>query len=649
VSKKGEKVKCSCPRCQGAATADPKWGFDLAKVPGVHCMMCDVPIGSEAYRLETGLARFGQMQFLHERCAGESTTNKNNNMKNDKSGIVEAVKTVAGTEKGPGQLVSGLTSAATGVKIAPVIRAELRDVGLEELVASKTNPRKVFSQAKLEELAASIRIQGIVQPLIVRAISMVATGEKKGDGEKSKGKNQESGASGDQVRYEVVAGERRLRAARMAGLKAAPCLIRTMSDDDVVEVQQIENLQREDLTVLEEAEGFKRLIESKRFTAESLAERLGVSRGHVFNRLRLARSSEAVQKAVTEGGMPASLANLVCQLPPGKLQTDFLKEIKGWDGEWESFREAKEVLEREFVRALKKEDFDLEDGKLVSGVPSCSSCPKRTGNMPGVEGKSANVCTDVECHRAKLAAWGTRKLEEVKLAGGKVLEGKEAAALMQHGRIRGNTAYVNLDEEEYIGNSYRSYRKALGKRAEASKVVMVSPENGKLMELIPRKELPALLKEAGVKKESSGCMDSYGREQRARAKKNKELRPIAKAVLTKCMEAVPKMKGQRELMEWLVAESLSWWTARDFNAEWKSEAQFRKYLSAANERQLLGLLVQAAVEDGMDSWRSKFSDGLVSLAKVCGVDAQKIQKEMAKAVEAKAGAAKGKGKTAKRK
>jgi ParB family chromosome partitioning protein len=227
-----------------------------------------------------------------------------------KSGIVKAVEAVKGAEeKGtgaphPGPLPRGEGEAigsASG-KVAPMVRAELRDLEVAVLEASKTNPRKVFSKEGLDELAASIREHGIVQPLIVRILTEGNEGGKRGVD-----KGPHAGRAPGEARYEVVAGERRLRAAHLAGLKAAPCLIREMSGRGCAGGAVYREFAA---GRFDGAGGGGRVQTFDRCEAvhggESLAVKLGMSRGHVFNRLRLARSSEAGEEG--GGGWDASVA-----------------------------------------------------------------------------------------------------------------------------------------------------------------------------------------------------------------------------------------------------------------------------------------------------------------------------------------------------
>jgi ParB family chromosome partitioning protein len=159
-------------------------------------------------------------------------------------------------------------------------------VPIELLHANPDQPRKVFAEAELDELAVSIREKGVIQPLLVRP----------------------TGAGGE---YEIVAGERRWRAAQRAGVHELPVVIRTLADGEVLEIGIIENVQRVDLNPIEEALAYKQLMERFGRTQDAVAEVVGKSRPHVANALRLLNLPEAVQGYVLQGQLTAGHARAV--------------------------------------------------------------------------------------------------------------------------------------------------------------------------------------------------------------------------------------------------------------------------------------------------------------------------------------------------
>jgi ParB family chromosome partitioning protein len=159
-----------------------------------------------------------------------------------------------------------------------------RSLPLALLRAGRFNPRRSFPEEQLEELAASIRERGLVQPLVVRPIA------------------------GETRAYEIVAGERRWRAAQLANLHEVPVVVRALSDHEAVEIAIIENVQREDLNAIEEGEGYRLLMDGHGYTQEDLAKVIGKSRSHLANTLRLLKLPESVQELVRTGSLSAGHA-----------------------------------------------------------------------------------------------------------------------------------------------------------------------------------------------------------------------------------------------------------------------------------------------------------------------------------------------------
>ncbi|HXC30015.1 MAG TPA: ParB/RepB/Spo0J family partition protein [Stellaceae bacterium] len=163
-------------------------------------------------------------------------------------------------------------------------------------------PRRHFAEEELEALARSVREKGVLQPLLVRPVD-------------------EAGAA-----FELVAGERRWRAAQRAGLHQVPVLVRTLGDREALEIALIENLQREDLTALEEAEAYRRLAQDFGRSQTSIAEALGKSRSHVANTLRLLGLPEAVRRRLEEGALsPGHARALLAADNPAEMAAEIIR------------------------------------------------------------------------------------------------------------------------------------------------------------------------------------------------------------------------------------------------------------------------------------------------------------------------------------
>ena len=167
--------------------------------------------------------------------------------------------------------------------------SNLQVIALKQLVAGQYQPRTRMDEGALQELAASIRVHGIMQPIVVRAV---------GGG-----------------KHEIIAGERRFRAAAIAGLDEVPVIIKQVSDQDALQLALIENIQREDLNPLEEAQAIKRLIVEFKFTHDQAAESIGRSRSATSNLLRLLNLAEPVQTMLLAGDLDMGHARALLALP----------------------------------------------------------------------------------------------------------------------------------------------------------------------------------------------------------------------------------------------------------------------------------------------------------------------------------------------
>ena len=181
------------------------------------------------------------------------------------------------TTGGNRALGKGLASLIprAGAQTAPAPSESYFPCPIDDIVPSRGQPRKIFSKQALEELAASIQEQGVIQPLIVRRM--------------------EGG------KYELIAGERRMRAAKLAGLETVPVVVSSAAPEQVLELALIENIQREDLNPIEEALAYKELQDRYRLTQEEIARRVGRERSSITNALRLLTLPEEIRGDIIEG------------------------------------------------------------------------------------------------------------------------------------------------------------------------------------------------------------------------------------------------------------------------------------------------------------------------------------------------------------
>ena len=220
---------------------------------------------------------------------------------------------------------------------------EYRDLPIEQLVESPTNPRKRYQQASLEELAQSFRSRGVLEPLLVRPV--------------------------EPERFEIVAGSRRYRAARIAELQSVPARVREMTDAEALEVQCIENLQREDIHPLEEAQGFRALLDlpDQQYTIARIGERAGKSTAYIAGRLKLTELIPDIAAAFLADRITLGHALLIAKLPPAQQQEAFKAAFKSaWMGNGQTemlvpVRELTAWIDSNLLLDLKTAPFDRAD------------------------------------------------------------------------------------------------------------------------------------------------------------------------------------------------------------------------------------------------------------------------------------------------
>lgn len=367
------------------------------------------------------------------------------------------------------------------------------EIPLDQLHPSPFNPRKHFSDEALQQLATDIRSTGrVLQPLLVRPRTTPLF----------------AGDPNDQTGFEIVFGHRRHRASEIAELATVPCMVRAMTDEEAKRAQISENLQREDVHPIEEAEGFDALMRDHGMTADAIAEQTGKSRSYVYGRLKLLQACPQVREACLAGTIGSEVALLVARLRTVKLQEKALEYIgKDYradlhDGGKASTRAVKALLNEKFTLDLKDAIFPIQDESLLPAAGTCGACPKRSGNAPefediAVKRDSADhyrgdwlrhdgpmVCTDPDCFDAKKKAHLKREAARLEAEGKAVVDGAKARqAIGADGKVKG--AYVSAKEA-------RAAAKAAGvKPAQLELVTIQDPRTGKVVEAVAKASLAA--------------------------------------------------------------------------------------------------------------------------------------------------------------
>ena len=375
-------------------------------------------------------------------------------------------------------------------------------LALAHIEPSLTNPRKTFDAAKLQELAESIKASGVHQPVLVRPLPGSRLEDTHLD--PATGKKRTVLPT-----HELVAGERRYRASKLAGVADIPAMIRELTDDQVREIQIVENLQRDDLSELEEAEGFQQLMQHSGLNADQVGAKIGRSRAHVYARLKLLELGTEARAALSAGKIEASTALLIARIPDSKLQAKALKEILDGEHDYQegkrvplSHRKALKLVQDNYMLKLSSATFSIIAADLLPAAGACDVCPKRTGAEPDLfsDVKSADVCTDPSCFHKKEEAHAAAQVAAAEAKGLTVIAGKEALELKPDGhgqytdKVKG---YRRLDSVEDSPTD-QPLRKIIGAqmKAEGIKPVLIESgrKKGEFLECLPNETALKLLK-----------------------------------------------------------------------------------------------------------------------------------------------------------
>jgi ParB family chromosome partitioning protein len=266
---------------------------------------------------------------------------------------------------------------------------ETHDLRLADITLDKENPRQHDRERGLDDLAANIKAKGVLQPILVRPHK-----------------------NGGKQPYQLVYGERRYRASKLAGLETIPAIVREMTDAEALEARIIENLQRNDVHFLDEAAGFQRLLDTG-LTPQEVSDRVGKPPVYIHTRLALNNLIPEFHKPAYEGLLTVGPAMLLARHTPG-IQKRFFQDVKPRLKWGISSTAVQEFVDRQAFVPLTEAPFDTADANLVPKAGACLNCPKRTGASPLLfpDIKAKDTCSDPDCFQSKcLAVIEARKKE----------------------------------------------------------------------------------------------------------------------------------------------------------------------------------------------------------------------------------------------
>lgn len=360
------------------------------------------------------------------------------------------------------------------------------------IAESKLNPRTHFDREKIDELVQSFKTHGFsasLSHLLVR-------------------KHKEADAGAD---YELICGARRWKAAMEIGLDRVPAVVDDIGDALVLELQLIENLQREGLTPLEEANAFRAMLalrdadDNAVYTVKTLAAKIGRTEMHVSDRLALCRlEGSPAGVALNAGKLPVTHARLLARLADGETRNELLDRVLDNGGALMSSRQLERIIKEECTVELRGADFDLTDANLVPMMNSlhtgervsggaCSDCPMNTKNQDASGGSKLHMCTNPECFREKKAAVFDAWAKSVTEEGRTPLSAKAAEKVFDYSgkELSWNSGYVELNDSpraEELRTGVKdapSWRKLI--RGRGVPVVLAKDVDGKVHELADHK------------------------------------------------------------------------------------------------------------------------------------------------------------------
>jgi len=414
---------------------------------------------------------------------------------------------------------------------------EYRNVPLTALEESKTNPRRVFDEAALKELAESIRSQGVLSPLLVRPIA--------------------------DHRFEIVAGARRYRAALLAEADSVPVRIVLLTDAQALEAQLIENIQRRDVHPLEEAQGFRALLmlEEPKYSIEQIAAKTGKSPAYCLQRVKLTELAAAVTEAFAKDEIGIGHALLLAKLQPAEQEQALVACFRSdWNGNQSKarrillpVRHLKEWIEQNILLILKDAPFSKSDSTLNPAAGSCDDCPKRTGANALLFAdiapqSSIDACTDPACYQAKVDGFVKQsiaakpKLVQISSAYGTATEG--SAALPRN-------KYVEIRTEKPTNEKQRDWPEYKTCKFTTDAIVTEGTEKGEIRTICANPECAI----HHARKQKPATDMAVKAEQEKRRREEAIAQATGLRVLKATSDAVPVRLMKRDLL--FVAERLT--------------------------------------------------------------------------------------------
>jgi ParB/RepB/Spo0J family partition protein len=434
------------------------------------------------------------------------------------------------------------------------------DIPVAAIAASLTNPRKIFDDAETDDLGDSIVKNGLVHAVTVRPLPAERRASKV-HGDKLKA-----------VDYELVIGERRWRAVkRKLGDKATiRARVRDLTDEQAVDLQLIENAKRKDLTPIEEADAFARLVAQPGYDVARIVLNTGHKASHVEERLVLARFHDEIKALFATGKLPLGAVPLLSRVPV-PVQLEAARAIVKAEAHDEveqladrtqhvkrplSLAQIRGLLIAHFMLPLDRAPFPTDDAALVAKAGACGPCVKRTGNQKDMfaDVKRGDVCTDKVCYEDKVAAHYKSQAKLIADRGGKVLDAKAAKTAFQGQNHNTGKASTNGYSSKLIAldevSGYYGDNKTVADKLKAAKIdvdpkvvqLAKDPHTGEARLLVPRtlvEQADKTIRKTGTRREPKPAPTSAQKAAKLKAKIDDAATKIGR---TRLLEALAGVK-----------------------------------------------------------------------------------------------------------
>jgi ParB family chromosome partitioning protein len=416
-------------------------------------------------------------------------------------------------------------------EIAMTNASEYRNLPLASLTESANNPRRNFEEAALNELAESIKTQGILAPLVVRPVGQ---------------------------HFEIVAGARRYRAAHLAGLETAPVRIVELTDAQALETSIVENLQRRDVHPLDEAQGFAALmrLEEPKYSIEQIGAKVGKNPVYVAARLRLVELAPTVVEAFSKDEIGVGHALLLAKLQPEQQEEALAacyQEQYGGTNKTKRIllpvRQLQQWIEHNILLELASAPFSKEDAHLVPEAGACLECPKRTGHntllFAEIGSGQPDSCSDPKCYAAKVEAHirqtiaAKPKLVQISTAYGAQKEGSAVVPRNKYVEIRPQT-----DSGKPTNPKQRDWPEYKTCKFTTEAIVTEGSEKGEIRRVCATPDCP--VHHARKQKTSTDAVIKAEQEQRRREEAIAQTTGLR--VLGAIVDAVPVRLMKRDLL-----------------------------------------------------------------------------------------------------